>query len=188
MKDVMIDIETLGTRAYSVVTVIAAVIFDIETGEIGEIFEKKISIDDSLRKGLRIDWDMIKWWMGQDKNVIGDSVLFEKGERVRLSLLALHNFFRINFNFPECTDYRVWGNPVSFDLGLIKNMYDKICNCGPSWRRYQEMDLKTLSVLRPEIKKAQKNIGVSHNAVDDCRYQIAYLVKIWKSLNEIYSE
>ena len=66
MKHVMIDFETLGTAADSVIMSFGAVRFDIESGEMDdEAFYRSISIESNLEKGRRIDESTLIWWMDQ---------------------------------------------------------------------------------------------------------------------------
>ena len=65
MKDVMVDIETLGTRPTSVMTQLGACYFDRKTGEIGNKFLYNINIGSALMVGLTIDTETIEWWKGQ---------------------------------------------------------------------------------------------------------------------------
>ena len=51
----MIDLETLGVSPGSVISSIAAVQFDINTGEIGRQFYKNIDLQQSLDNGFTIN-------------------------------------------------------------------------------------------------------------------------------------
>ena len=63
MKDIMIDIETLGQRNDPVVFQVAALQFDRFSGETGKSFEAVINIQDSLDNGFVIKADTLYWWM-----------------------------------------------------------------------------------------------------------------------------
>jgi hypothetical protein len=70
MKDIMIDIETLGTGTRGLITQIGACYFDRNTGEIGDKFCENIQIQDALDNGFEVRGDTIKFWLEQDKEVI----------------------------------------------------------------------------------------------------------------------
>ena len=78
----------------------------------------------------------------------------------------------------------VWGNGSSFDLGILGYTYT---NCGIEipWHFYNERDVRTIVALMPEVKKNMTNNGQCHNALADCKFQIAYLCEIFKVLNLI---
>ncbi|MGJ1499919.1 3'-5' exonuclease, partial [Sphingobacterium spiritivorum] len=112
MKNVMIDIETLGTKPYSVILSIGAIEFDINTGEIKDTFYRVINTRTSHEAGLLTDLDTIKWWLLQndesrDKLLKGESYLI-------LSLVDLMLF--VGEDKSTC----VWSNSPSFDLSLIR--------------------------------------------------------------------
>jgi hypothetical protein len=65
MKDLMIDIETLGQEPGCVITSISAVQFDLTTGKIDKEFHENISINSCLKKGLVIESETFIWWLDQ---------------------------------------------------------------------------------------------------------------------------
>ncbi|WP_293913146.1 MULTISPECIES: 3'-5' exonuclease [unclassified Sphingobacterium] len=173
MKNVMIDIETLGTKPYSVILSIGAIEFDINTGEIKDTFYRVISTRTSHEAGLLTDLDTIKWWLLQndesrDKLLKGESYLI-------LSLVDLMLFVGENKN--TC----VWSNSPSFDLSLIRNACERT-SINVSWEFWQERDVRTISSLMPSIRKSMIFDGITHYAIDDCKHQIKYLVKILNKL------
>jgi exodeoxyribonuclease VIII len=76
----------------------------------------------------------------------------------------------------------VWGNSARFDLGLLHNAYQK-CNMPYPWDFRKERCVRTLLALKPQAKTVTQNVGVAHNPVDDCLFQIKYCTEVWKSLN-----
>lgn len=63
MKDIMVDLESMGVGNNPALIQIAAVQFDINTGEIGNIFDMKIDLQSSLDAGLEISAGTVKFWM-----------------------------------------------------------------------------------------------------------------------------
>jgi hypothetical protein len=57
---VMIDIETLDTAKTAVILAIAAVEFNLQTGEIGRTFYEKVDIGSQSKHGRTIDGDTLK--------------------------------------------------------------------------------------------------------------------------------
>ena len=165
----MVDIETLGTKSNSVILAIAAVEFNIDSGETGKEFKIGISVQDCLNHGLLIEGDTLIWWMKQND----DARMIIVNDHASLVETALDSFDAF------CSqDYQVWGNSASFDLGLLGDAYAKLNRPIP-WKFYNERCVRTLVALEPEIKKNHVFKGISHNAIDDCKNQIAYCSEIW---------
>lgn len=175
---VMIDIETMGTKSYSAIISIAAVEFNIETGIIGQTFYQNISLQSNVSNGLVIDPDTVIWWIGQ--NEAARKKLSENPSELIQTLLLLDQYL------VSCgPDAKLWGNPARFDLGLLENAYQTAFLKSP-WEHYNERCLRTLSSLRPEIKKRTIRKGPEHDATADCLFQIEYAVAIWKEINNKY--
>lgn len=77
MRNVMIDLETFGTRPGSVIVSIGAVEFSMDG--IGEAYYRAIDVASSLLAGLTIDEITVKWWREQDilaqRPLIGGSAI-----------------------------------------------------------------------------------------------------------------
>ena len=61
-KDIMINLETLGTVAGCVILSIGAVAFDRETGELGMEFYEVINQVSCEEAGLHVDQKTVDWW------------------------------------------------------------------------------------------------------------------------------
>lgn len=175
MKDVMIDIETMGTKPYSVILSVAAIRFDVKTGEIGDTFYRIIDVKSAKKAGLIFDFDTVIWWSNQPEDV-RNSIL--KGEN-RL-LLVLHDLMM----FIGTESRAIWSNSPSFDLSLIRNACERL-DIDPIWQYWEERDVRTVSSLMPEVRKSMLREGIHHNALDDCMFQIKYLVATLSELKII---
>lgn len=78
MSHLMLDLETLGNQSYSCILSIAAVEFDIETGEELSFFYKKISLESNLQLGLKINSSTLEWWMLQKPEVLRELFTFSE--------------------------------------------------------------------------------------------------------------
>lgn len=67
--DIMLDLETLGLSDSPVITQLAAVAFDITTGESFDEFSVFIDAKSCIEKGLKIDGSTVEWWLKQDERV-----------------------------------------------------------------------------------------------------------------------
>lgn len=170
-KDLMIDIETLGTRNNSAILSIAAVQFNIENGDIGEEYHENISLKNCQDRGLSIDAETLEWWLRQDYQVLVNCL--QGGLPLSYVLIELKQMFGKRTN--------VWANSPNFDCRILINAYEAV-NVEAPWRYYQERDVRTLMSLAPEVKESTEFKGNKHNPLDDCHYQIECVHKAYKKL------
>lgn len=193
MKHIMLDIETLGDESNSVITSIGAVQFDIETGETNKIFHEYISAASCMEQGLKMNPSTIMWWLKQTDEaramlVEGD----EKGLNLVNALSRFASWLR-TMGTPAEKLY-VWGRGPRFDMGILADAY-RATNLPIPWNTRNELCVRTMEFLYPNIKKETKPVDTGHgsegmglhNATLDCKFQIAYVCKIFsacKSMNE----
>ena len=174
--DLMLDIETYGQGSNATILAIAAVEFDLKTGETGREFYHTIKADGQSRWDRVSDKSTMDWWSKQSyearKHVFG-------GDQLNLGA-AMKRFV----NWIGNTDYAVWGNGSSFDCVITKNAIEA-CGYECPWKFWNERDVRTLVHLNPYIKKNTPFEGVPHYAPDDCKHQIKYCHNIYKSLTGI---
>ena len=175
----MIDLETLGVSPGSVISSIAAVQFDINTGEIGRQFYKNIDLQQSLDNGFTINAETLKWWFNQPNRM----EIFSNPDNIKSVFTSLSKFILSTSGGYNKKNIFVWGNGASFDLGILNYAYNKLGIEIP-WLFYNERDVRTLVSFIPEIKKKTVNSGVLHNPLDDCKYQIAYCCEIYKQIKQ----
>ena len=171
--DLMIDIETTGRNPGCAIIQIAAVPFNINTGEIStNVFKMSINLEKQRLKGFNLDKNTINWWKGTNKN------LFLKLSNSENHYVQVASEFQKWFRkLYKCKDIRVWGNSNRFDLGILEGWYQKSIGTKefqPFWNTWLERDVKTLASLNPQIKANTKFEGTKHNAIDDCKHQIKY--------------
>lgn len=173
MRHIMVDLETLGTRSNSVIAVIGAVYFDIETGETGREFYRQIEIDSCLDFGLKMDLETIEWWFQQSNEA--QKEVFNTEDR--------DHIFPVLQDFSEFVieDVILWGNSARFDCGLLEDAYHA-ADLPVPWKYWNERDVRTLVSLAPEIKENTIREGTHHNALDDCYHQIKYCSTIHQKI------
>lgn len=176
MKDLMIDIETLGNKSHSVILSLAAVEFDLDTGNTGKEFYKKIDLQSCLDAGLKINASTLQWWMEQKPEALKE--LFNGATPLEVVLSNFRDFYTLQCGTPFP---RVWGNGARFDLGILEDAYEAIGQNVP-WGFRSEMDVRTLVAFAPDIKKNLVFEGVAHNPLHDCYHQIKYCCETWKTL------
>jgi len=175
-NNLMLDLETMGTTNNSAIVAIDAVSFDINSGQFGNEFYRTVNLQSCLLAGLEMNASTILWWLRQSEEARSE---LSKKDGIPL-IQALSEFS----DFCENKNYTIWGNSASFDCGILANAYNKAAIEIP-WKFWNERCLRTLANLRPEIKDLTQSVGTAHNALDDCKFQINYCTKIFKSINNL---
>lgn len=171
MNDIMLDIETMGNGSCSSIVSIGAVEFDINTGKTGKTFYLGVDLQSCLDAGLKVDASTVYWWLGQSDEA--RAAICKKGASLSSALISFSAFCDKTKN--------IWGNSARFDMGILSDAY-RVIGLGLPWDFRNERDVRTLVAFAPEIKKKAVFKGTEHNPIDDCKFQIQYCSKIWKSL------
>lgn len=185
MRDVMLDIETLGTKAGSVILSIGACGFDRETGEIWrQGFHMDVSIASSLRLGATIDAETVAWWRGQSdtaKDVIWRAlaggtdlpdVLVELGRWI--SVIASEGR-----EVSATSRVRIWGNGSDFDNVLIAAACRQAGQSLP-WNTFNNRCFRTLKDDHRDLEPVRE--GTHHDALDDAIHQARWACAIFQKL------
>lgn len=179
MKDIMVDIETLGTGSNSVIVSISAVTFDFLTGKIGKQFEVGINILEQALDGGIIDNSTLQWWSTQSK--AAKKALTHIEPMTVEDALTSFNLWIEEAVTVEPKDVKLWGNGSNFDNVLIRNLYRRsdVDFVLPYWC---DNDVRTLVTLANINTKDYKFTGTKHNGIDDCKHQVKYCVDAYKAL------
>lgn len=178
----MLDIETLGNKNNSVITSIAAVPFNPALTQpiSGDTFHWHVDIQSCLDLGMEVSKDTLLWWLKQSDDA---RKTLWKGQQP-LNSRKIENVLKDLTSFVEKhpSYVKVWGNSPRFDCGILQNAYNLI-NKDVPWNFRNERDVRTIVGLVPDLKDRVPFIGVPHNALDDCRYQIKCLLRAKHELN-----
>jgi DNA polymerase III epsilon subunit-like protein len=176
MADVMIDLETMGTRPDAPIIAIGAVTFDMRNGTLGEHYYTTVNLASSVELGSRIDASTVMWWLKQDEQARKDVC----GGAQQDATLALMEFglWLHQYAAPEKA-VRPWGNGADFDCVILKEHYAKAGITLP-WEFWNVRCYRTLAGLYPNIPRQHK--GTKHNALDDAIAQAEHLILIRKTL------
>ncbi|WP_274725878.1 3'-5' exonuclease [Xenorhabdus bovienii] len=182
-KNLMLDLETMGTATDSAITSIGAVFFNPTTGELGSSFYRPVDLTSSMQSGGTVDGDTIRWWLRQDSEA-----------RVAIAVDGLPSITEVLFELEEfvnkSTRYnthglKVWGNGVSFDNVILRSAYDRE-KIKPFWHWYNDRDVRTVVELGQaagfDPKHNMPFEGNRHNALDDAIHQAKYVSAIWQRL------
>ncbi|EOG9062800.1 3'-5' exonuclease [Vibrio fluvialis] len=183
MKNLMIDLETMGNSSNAAIVSIGACFFEPSTGEIGEKFSRIISLESSQACGC-IDASTVLWWMKQSNEA---RAVLNSREAVHITS-ALQDFRQ--FTNDGLGQPLVWGNGSSFDCVILKNT---IIQClGEQyvpWQFWNERDVRTMvdlgkSLLGFDPKRDMPFEGIRHDALSDAIHQAKYVSAIYQRLAE----
>jgi len=154
---VMIDIETLGIEPGAAILSIGACTFD--TDGVGETVEVSVDLESCQDRGLEIDADTLKWWLGQD-DAARD--VLTGGAALPTALSELRHFLDTN-------DYdELWANSPKFDMEHLEAAYDALDWPTP-WEFFRLRDVRTVTELPGAVELEQD--GTEHDALDDAVHQ-----------------
>ena len=179
MKDIMLDLETLGVDSHSVITTISAVQFDLVTGEIGSQFECSVDWQEQVDSGAIVNMETIRWWLLQSKEAI--STMLKNSPVGAVEACILFNKWLNSLGLENIKDVSIWGNGATFDNVILRNMYHrhKMVFLVPFWG---DQDVRTLVKLSGVNIKEINFDGIKHYGIDDCKHQIKYCHKCFKEL------
>lgn len=172
MRDVMLDLETLGTGKDGAIIQIGACYFDRHTGEIGNKFKQNISLKSAVEAGGVIDPDTVVWWMSQSAAAQA-SVLIDPQDCTQV-LNELNAFLK------PCK--AIWSH-ATFDFPILMSAMRR-SKVKPNFSFRDARDIRTLQDLTGVGKSKIPRQGVHHDALDDCIYQVAYCVEAFNALKE----
>ena len=186
MSEVMIDLETLSTRANAVILTIGAIKFNRRTyfnknGETNtykdlnekSVFYRRIKISSCKKLGMHTSQETQDWWDAQDEEVRNEA--FKDVERISLKR-ALREFTEW-FGNSTC----IWGNGSSFDVSIIGEAYN-LCDMKIPYKFWLIRDLRTLFDLGG-VKMKDLPVNGKHHALHDCYRQI---IGLKKAITNIY--
>lgn len=169
----MIDLETLGTRADSVIMSIGAVRFDIDSDVIDDAaFYASVSIDSNLERRRVIQEDTMIWWLKQ--SAAAQKVFHEPKQDLQSSLEELADWLGTPDSF-------VWSNGADFDLPMLAHAYGTMGMDVP-WKFWNSRCVRTFKSLSAAKGITSDYNGVSHNALDDAIKQASFVQKIHAAL------
>ena len=165
MKDVMLDIETLGTSYNSIVIQVAMVYFDRKTKAVGKSLIINIDPVDCNKYGLIYDDKTVDWWNEKPESV--KESVFSNPKPLKDALLEINNFLEFGV--------KIWCH-TTFDMPILSNAFDKV-GIKPHWHYTNFRDIRTLvDISGIDLKNYDWDSFKTHNALEDCCFQIFYCV------------
>jgi hypothetical protein len=187
--DIMIDIETLGTRSDAAILQIGLVQFDRETGEFGK--QLLVSVDRDFyddNPQFHVDEQTVKWWEKQGAEA-QRSLEINKVATLAIALDMVTEFFVETAGFTKSFSFgedAVWGLG-QFDIPILNYAFGVTYGAGDAmpWGFRQERDLRTVlaeahrdgksCTLPPECADL-----IKHRADHDAIKQVYHLLELDK--------
>lgn len=171
MKNVMLDLETLGTAPGCPIVSIGAVAFCPNEG-LGDRFYVEINPNSCRQAGLVPTTETIKWWTDQPGGVDFLKRVDSRGELLSVALTEFTHWLE-KFGHAEV---KVWGNGSDFDNAIIQYAYKAIGLEAP-WKFWNNRCFRTLKDLLGAGRKMDR-VGTHHNALDDAITQAKFAVAV----------
>jgi exodeoxyribonuclease VIII len=175
MPNVMIDLETMGTRHNAPIIALGAVAFNLATLEIGEKFYVNINLASSVALGSVMDPETVMWWMQQSEDA--RKAVTRKGRQAPEVLVDFSDW--LTSNAVALKDRRIWACGTDFDCVILAEHYRK-AEIDVPWMYYATRDYRTIRELWKSVPEGTR-VG-AHNALDDAVHQVSHLFKIRKTL------
>jgi len=175
-KHLMVDIESFGTTADSVVLSIGAVPFNLD-GNIGKDFEVYPKVQNQF-SNRSTHWTSIQWWFKQEQSVRFQQADANRCDDLNSCLNQFSSFCLENLS----ENFKIWGN--GFDIALLNHSYEQYGMKTP-WSYKNILDVRTLVWLsKISVKKYEIDKTKAHDALNDCKYQISFLIDGYKILKD----
>lgn len=177
MKNVMVDLETLGQTPGFVVLSIGAVEFN--RNGLGKEFYEVINVGSSMEHYLAVEEKTkTEFWDKQSheaRQVLRDA----SNEETSVPLpQALDQFNRYLTTLDSKRNIAVWGNGSEFDNAGLNVAY-KMAGIEPAWEFWNNRCYRTLKNLIPGPKLVR--VGTYHNALDDAKSQALHAIELLNS-------
>ncbi len=180
--NIMIDIETMGTKPGCAIVSIAAVHWDIDSGKTKSTFEIGIDLVSCQDSGLTIDAETLLWWFSQSPEVRS-----AWGKNSLPIDQALDHFIDWLVEERRATPLamNVWAKSPQFDLAILKAAVDQtLAEVSPYWGFWEERDVRTLQSVAKDLglKHNKPQLTTQHIALNDALHQASVVTYIYDQL------
>lgn len=164
---VMMDLETLGTRAGCAILSVGLVSFTME-GYVGPGWGANISRESCVSAGLHVAPETEAWWEKQSSEARA-ALSLDQQDLAAVAREA-HRLFRSSG--ATC----IWSNGAGFDVPIWEEACRLLGERVP-WKFYDVRDTRTIWDLAGVRNRDLPFIGTAHCALDDAKHQ-ARLVQL----------
>lgn len=169
----MLDLETLGTSADSVILSVGAVKFDLLSDNIDDAgFYGSASVESNLDAGRRVNEDTLLWWLKQP--AAAQQVFHEEKQPLSEVLEDLADWIGTD-------DWTIWAKGPSFDVAMMEHAY-KQHRMEVPWKFWNVRCVRTFMGLPGAKNIGGDVLGIKHNALSDAYEQAQTIQRIYKKL------
>lgn len=180
MRDVMVDIETMGRGHRAAIVSIGAVRFDPVACKVGNDeaskFYTTIDLSNCQKLGQTIDADTVLWWLAQEERARVE-ILSHGSMGLQIALIRFASFVG------TIRQSRVWGNGSNFDNRILRDAYE-LTDLGCPWHYRDDRDMRTIVGLAAtwDIEHGITFDGTRHHALDDAVYQAQVVCDLYSKI------
>ena len=177
MNNIMLDLETLGSKPGCIVAAIGAVEFGfgaMNTPVMGRQFYIRIDPRDAQKHGLTLDADTFLWWLNNSQQARQELTNANACPLLR-ALGEFEDFYK-SIDTDDGKPARLWGNGSDFDQPILAANYEAAKMKQP-WSHYQNRCYRTLKNLCRTIK-IEIGDADRHHALEDAKAQARHALKI----------
>lgn len=138
-KEIMLDIECMGKGSKAPITSLGAVVFNPNTGELGNEIEVIVNLNSSAYYG-EMDASTVVWWLQQSEEARS---IYAKDTPKSTLKDALIQFNEWLSSQGEPNDLYLWGNGKEFDNVIVRNAFDA-CRIKPNFSHWNDSDVRTI--------------------------------------------
>ena len=172
--DIMVDLETTGTDSRTAAIIqLSAVMFNLETGEIGPQFDECLTVSPESRRY----WDQ-KTYMWWTSNVNRKAILEEISSRGRDPYDVIVDFLK--WNGDNGAPKHFWSKPSHFDYNLLDSYFrDYHFNNPFIYWKARDMRSYLLGLYFPDpLPDLRLQSDDAHNALADTLFQVKELIRL----------
>lgn len=162
MQNVMLDLETFGTRPGSVIRSIGAIFFDPHSPQLGAECYVNVDRASCEAAGLTVDPTTEAWWRRQSQ--AAQQALLVNPLPLRDALWQFNAWFQTN------RGERIWSHGANFDQPIIEACH-AAAGMQPPWSFWNSRCTRTLFDVAGVDARKMSAGEVKHNALDDARIQ-----------------
>lgn len=163
MQDVMLDLETLGTRPGCVIRSIGAIFFNPHADEFGATFYVNVDRMSCELAGLHVDANTEAWWARQSAQA--RAALEVDPQPIVDALWSFNSFWQTHGG------ERIWSHGANFDQPILEACYHAEGSLQIPWSFWNSRCTRTVYDIA-QIDTRKMSVGeTKHNALDDARAQ-----------------
>lgn len=186
MKDIMIDIESLGRMPNAAILSIGAVRFSLEHNTIdeGSPFYRVVKLKSAFSSGGKLDPATLLWWVNQPDDS-REAIFSNEAQAGAIEMLYALNEFSdfITDQGHERNEVQIWSHK-EFDIPILANAYARF-NQEVPWHYRMTRDLRTLQGLYRRLGFLQE-IGTDRNRPEGSHYALEDAIQQAHEAIEMY--